>query len=217
MSVKSDESKNQKLSEQEIHDYELALVMYNLNKHNSEYINTFLKSEEFNALKQNPCDIRFFLGEIISRNEEGVVKVIKEYKANLNSPRMHFDEAWKDILPTLLHDILKNFCPDIYGIVDWTKQIEDMNAELLALLGGNSALKRTADRVFKLFLKEGLNNDVIYTYSFGKKDKTEHYALLSVHIDVQNKKVINFGKRMHTMAYRLIDKSDLPVYSIAIT
>ena len=88
---------------------------------------------------------------------------------------------------------------------------------LRQLLGGNSALKRTADRVFKLFLKEGLNNDVIYTYSFGKKDKTEHYALLSVHIDVQNKKVINFGKRMHTMAYRLIDKSDLPVYSIAIT
>jgi len=46
------------LLEKDVHKYEFALVMYNLKKYNSEYIDDFLKSKEFNSLKQNSNEVK---------------------------------------------------------------------------------------------------------------------------------------------------------------
>ncbi len=214
---KLEKVKNYEAEEQKIHKQAIELVVNFLKKLNSKYVNAFLKSNDFDLLKKDATGINAFLSDTIGQNKEHVIRIIEQYREILRAPNASYDRAWKDILPLLLHDILKNFCPDIYEVIDWTKNIEDANAELPMLIGGSYSLNRTADKVFKVSLKEVISDNVIYTYSFGKKDKPKHFAFLTVHIDVQNQKTIIFGKRMFQMDYRLIDMFDIPVYPIAIT
>ena len=98
-----------------------------------------------------------------------------------------FDNSWKEILEYLFESFIEFFFPRIYPKIDWKKKVEFLDHEFRQLMEEANIEKSLADKLVKVWLKEG----------------EELWVL--IHIEIQNQKVKNFEQRMydyHTSIYK---------------
>jgi hypothetical protein len=112
--------------------------------------------------------------------------------------RTEFDSPWKEIIEAYFNDFLAFFFPDIHADVDWSKGYEFLDTELQQVVRDAELGKRFADKLVKVWRLTG----------------EELWVL--IHIEVQNSPETIFPERMFVYNYRLRDRYNRPVVSLAI-
>lgn len=109
-----------------------------------------------------------------------------------------YDSPWKNILNHFLQAFMEFCLPDAASAIDWSKGYSLLDKELQAVGRRQEAGKRIADALFKVYLKSG-----------------EEVWLL-IHIEVQAQPESHLPERMYIYNYRIFDRYQKPVMSVAI-
>jgi predicted transposase/invertase (TIGR01784 family) len=117
---------------------------------------------------------------------------------NQKNPPTAYDSPWKDILQTYFEEFMQFFFPAVHDQIDWTREITFLDKELEEVTKDAEIGRRFADKLVKLYLKNGQEE------------------LLLVHVEVQAQEEQEFSARMYTYNYRIYDKYKKPVMSIAV-
>jgi hypothetical protein len=112
--------------------------------------------------------------------------------------RDQFDSPWKDILEVYFEDFMLFFFPQIHAEIDWSRGYDFLDQELIQIARDAELGKRLADKLVKVWKLTGEETWVL------------------VHIEIQSQEEGQFGERMFVYYYRLRDKYDLPIASLAI-
>lgn len=108
------------------------------------------------------------------------------------------DSPWKDILECYFEDFVQFFFPRLHKLVDWSRGHEFMDKELQKVLKDAKTKQRFTDKLAKVWLKNG------------------EATVLYIHVEVQGQYDEDFAKRMFIYNYRLFDRYDTSVISLAI-
>ncbi len=108
------------------------------------------------------------------------------------------DALWKKILDELFQDFLAFFFPKIYQDVDFSKGHQFLDKELSKIIKDSSVGKKIVDKLIKVYLKDG----------------SEKWLL--IHLEIQGYSEKNFPQRMFTYNYRIFDKYQKEVISLAV-
>jgi hypothetical protein len=109
-----------------------------------------------------------------------------------------FDSPWKDVLESYFPDFIQFFFPHIYDEIDWSRGYDFLDQELQQVVRDAELGKRLADKLVKVW----------------KRDGEETWVL--IHAEIQNQEESDFSKRIFVYYYRLLDKYDRPIVSLAI-
>jgi hypothetical protein len=112
--------------------------------------------------------------------------------------RDQFDSPWKEILEVYFEDFMLFFFPQVHAEIDWSRGYDFLDQELAQVVRDAELGKRLADKLVKVWKLSGEETWVL------------------VHIEIQSQKESQFGERMFVYYYRLRDKYDLPIASLAI-
>ena len=66
-----------------------------------------------------------------------------------------FDNPWKDVLEHFFHLFLAFFFPEAHAAIDWARNYESLDKELQQIVSESELGLRLADKLFKVWLKEG--------------------------------------------------------------
>jgi hypothetical protein len=116
----------------------------------------------------------------------------------MTEQRDEFDSPWKDILETYFQDFIWFFFPQIHEDIDWSRGYDFLDQELHQVVRDAELGKRLTDKLVKVWKLSG----------------EEQWVL--VHIEIQNQEERNFSDRMFVYYYRLRDKYNQQVASLAI-
>ncbi len=108
------------------------------------------------------------------------------------------DELWKGVIEDLAEDFLRYFFSDVIHLIDFQKGVDFLDKELIRLFPGGLSSVRHADKLMKIWLKDG----------------GEHWVL--IHVEVQGYDDPNFAFRMFQYAYRIRDRFRRKVTALAI-
>jgi hypothetical protein len=109
-----------------------------------------------------------------------------------------YDSPWKDFIELYFRDFLKFFFPEIEADIDWDKPIRFLDKELQKVVRDAEIPRRYADKLVQVYRRNG------------------EAALVICHIEVQGEKEDDFEVRMFSYNYRLGDRYNCPVVSLAI-
>jgi hypothetical protein len=112
--------------------------------------------------------------------------------------RDEFDSPWKDILEAYFPDFLQFFFPQIHAEIDWNQGYEFLDTQLQQVVRDAELGKRLADKLVKAWKLNGEETWVL------------------IHIEIQSQEESNFSERMFVYYYRLRDRYNVPVVSLAI-
>jgi len=108
------------------------------------------------------------------------------------------DILWKGIIEDFFEDFLTFFYPEASDIFDFSKGFEFLDKELEQIVLPSSSKYRIADKLVKVYTKEGLEQWIL------------------VHIEVQGYEDDEFAERMFTYFYRIYDKYRKDISALAI-
>ena len=108
------------------------------------------------------------------------------------------DSVWKETIEAYFEEFLNFFFPKIAKDIDLQKGYEFLDKELQKIVQYSELGKRWADLLIKVFLKDG----------------SEKWLL--IHIEVQSYFEKDFAKRMFVYNYRIFDRYNKDVVSLAI-
>src|SRR5947207_2860166 len=109
-----------------------------------------------------------------------------------------YDSPWKEALDQFFEAFLGFFFPQAHADIDWSRGYESLDKELQQIVREAEHGRRVVDKLVKVWLKNG----------------AERWLL--IHIEVQAQKEGDFPKRMYVYNYRLFDRYDREVISLAI-
>jgi predicted transposase YdaD len=115
-----------------------------------------------------------------------------------NIENTDYDNPWKSFIELYFRDFLRLFFPAIEADIDWSKPIRFLDKELQKIVRDGEIPKRYADKLVEVYRLNG--------------EKT----LVICHIEVQSQEEGNFAVRMYSYNYRLRDRYNCPVVSLAI-
>lgn len=122
----------------------------------------------------------------------------KEIEILSNESKTDLDSPWKNILDIYFQSFLEICHPEAAAAIDWSRGYEPLEKELSSITRKSEMGKRIVDKLMKVWRKDGV----------------ESWVLL--HLEVQGRKENNFEKRMYIYNYRLFDRYNVPVVSLAI-
>lgn len=108
------------------------------------------------------------------------------------------DILWKGIIENLVDDFIRYFFPNYVKKIDFERGFEFLDTELQKLIPDNPSQNRHADKLIRVWLKDGLE------------------AWFLIHVEVQGYQDIQFAARMFEYMYRIRDKYQQPVTGLAI-
>jgi hypothetical protein len=109
-----------------------------------------------------------------------------------------YDSPWKEGLDRYFEAFLLFFFPLAHADIDWTRGYEALDKELQKIVPAAAQGRRYVDKLVKVWLKTGQE------------------AWLLIHVEVQTWKEGDFPERMHVYNYRLFDRYQREVVSLAI-
>ncbi|MBS0287116.1 MAG: hypothetical protein JSR17_07460 [Proteobacteria bacterium] len=112
--------------------------------------------------------------------------------------RTNFDTPWKLVLERFFKDLVDFLLPHIATEIDWTKPYQFLDKELLSIQKNTKVGNKLSDKLIKVYNKYG------------------EEAWVIVHIEVQGSKESKFAERMWQYYYRIYDKYQKPLMSVAI-
>lgn len=110
----------------------------------------------------------------------------------------NYDSPWKDILERYFPEFMAFFFPAADREIDWSRGYESLDQELQQVVREAESGKRYADKLMKVFRHDG----------------GELYVV--IHIEVQSQHDVGFPLRMYIYNYRLFDRHQQPVVSLAV-
>jgi hypothetical protein len=119
------------------------------------------------------------------------IKVVSEVRAD-------YDGAWKEGVEQYFEAFLTFFFPRIQAEIDWSRGYEFLDKELEQLMRESEVGKQFVDKLIKVWLKDGKE------------------TWLLIHLEIQSQVDPNFAKRMFTYHYRIFDRYNREVISLAI-
>ncbi|MGE0082850.1 MAG: hypothetical protein AB7S75_00370 [Desulfococcaceae bacterium] len=111
---------------------------------------------------------------------------------------MEYDNPWKEALELYFEAFMGFFFSHIHAEIDWSKGYEFLDKELEKIVRDAEIGRRYADKLVKIFLLSG-----------GE-------TWLLIHIEIQDDKDKDFEKRMFVYNYRISDRYDREVVSLAV-
>ena len=111
---------------------------------------------------------------------------------------MEYDNPWKEALELYFEDFMGFFFPHIHAEIDWSKGYEFLDKELEKIVRDAKIGRRHADKLVKVFQISG-----------GE-------TWLLIHIEIQDDKDKAFEKRMFVYNYRIFDRYEVQVVSLAV-
>lgn len=109
-----------------------------------------------------------------------------------------YDSPWKLVLDNYFEEFLAFFFPNAHEQIDWSRRYESLNKELQQVVRDAELGKRLADKLIKVWLKDG----------------EEAWVLL--HVEVQSQEESGFVERMFVYHYRIYDRYKCRVASFAV-
>ena len=109
-----------------------------------------------------------------------------------------FDEEWKKVLEKFFWDFLDFYFPEIAKQINKTKGYTFLDQEMVKIFREAESKKRRVDKLAKVYLQDG-----------------EEIWLL-IHVEIQTYHDTEFALRMFTYHYRIFERYQKPVASLAI-
>ncbi|AHJ29703.1 Rpn family recombination-promoting nuclease/putative transposase [Nodularia spumigena CS-584] len=116
----------------------------------------------------------------------------------MSEVRADYDGAWKEGVEQYFEAFLAFFFPEIQAEIDWTRGYEFLDKELQQLMRESEVGKQVVDKLIKIWLNDGKE------------------TWLLVHLEIQSQVDPNFAKRMFSYHYRIFDRYNQEVVSLAI-
>jgi|SRR6266545_1663777 len=113
-------------------------------------------------------------------------------------PNDDYDGAWKAALGVYLQEFLALCFPAIHAAIDWARPYRFLDTELQRATSDDQQGRRTADKLVEVWGRDGVA------------------AWVVIHIEVQSQDVGDFARRMFQYHYRLRDRFDRPIVSVAV-
>ncbi len=111
---------------------------------------------------------------------------------------MDTDSFWKEILEVLFREFICFFFPKISRDIDFEKGYQFLDKEFQQITKRSKSSKKIVDKLVKVYLKDGRE------------------TWLLIHIEIQGQKDKNFARRMYMYNYRIFDKYQREVISLAL-
>lgn len=102
------------------------------------------------------------------------------------------------MLERYFKDLVDFLLPHISSEIDWTKPHQFLDKELLSIQKNTKVGNKLSDKLIKVYTKRG------------------EEAWVIVHVEVQGSKELKFAERMWQYYYRIYDKYQKPLMSVAI-
>jgi hypothetical protein len=109
-----------------------------------------------------------------------------------------FDSPWKEALEHFLPHFMAFFYSDIHSDIDWPKGYQSLDKELHQLVRDARLGKGLADKLFKVWLKDG------------------DEAWLLIHIEIQGQPEETFPQRVFRYNIRSFERYNRPVVSLVV-
>ena len=110
----------------------------------------------------------------------------------------HYDSPWKSAIERYFPEFMEFYFPAAHAEIDWSKDHVFLDQELQAVVQDAELGKRFVDKLVRVSV---LNGDEKWIY---------------IHVEVQGTKQAEFAKRMFVYNYRIYDRYDRPVASLAV-
>lgn len=114
------------------------------------------------------------------------------------SRRADYDSPWKDALDRYFEPFMALFFPDAHAQIDWSRGYEALDKELHQVVREAELGRRVVDKLFRVWRTSG----------------DEEWVL--IHIEVQAEQEAEFERRMFVYHYRLFDRYNRAVVSLAV-
>ena len=109
-----------------------------------------------------------------------------------------FDSPWKEVLDCYFENFLAFFFPRIHAAIDWARGSEALDKELQQVMPDAETGRRYVDKLVKVWRKDGVEEWVL------------------IHIEIQHSQDDVFSERMFVYYYRLFDRYQRKVASLAV-
>ncbi len=109
-----------------------------------------------------------------------------------------FDSPWKEALDRYFEAFLMLLFPQVHALIDWARAYESLDKEFQQVVREADVGRRYVDKLVKVWTKDG----------------QECWVL--VHIEVQTTRDEGFPKRMYVYNYRVFDRYNRAVASLAV-
>ncbi|GAK52178.1 hypothetical protein U14_03429 [Candidatus Moduliflexus flocculans] len=110
-----------------------------------------------------------------------------------------YDSPWKEMLELYFQEFMMFFFPEIAADIEWEFGYEFLDKELQQVVRDAELGRRMADKLVKVTRKSSRHNLWVF-----------------IHIEVQGLPDVAFEKRMYIYNYRIFDRYDQPVCSLAV-
>ncbi|NER53061.1 MAG: transposase [Symploca sp. SIO1A3] len=114
------------------------------------------------------------------------------------TPNPEYDSPWKEALESYFPEFLEFFFPKIYKKIDWQRQWEFLDKELQQVVRDAEVGRRFVDKLVKVWRRNGQQTWVL------------------LHVEIQGSKESVFPNRMYVYHYRLSDRYNHPIVSLAV-
>ncbi|MBF2078915.1 MAG: transposase [Synechococcales cyanobacterium T60_A2020_003] len=115
-----------------------------------------------------------------------------------NSVPANYDEAWKAAIEQYFEAFVAFFFPVAHQAIDWQRGFEFLDQELQQIVRDAEAGTRYVDKLLKVWRKDGVE------------------AWLLLHVEIQSQRDGDFAKRMYVYHYRIFDRYEQEVVSLAV-
>ena len=109
-----------------------------------------------------------------------------------------YDSPWKEILDKYFDDFMQLCFPEIYQSIDWSTTPKMLDKEFQQIAQESDTGQRTVDKLVEVRLLSG------------------ELEWLLVHLEIQSQSSEAFARRMFVYFYRVTDKFNKPVVSLAV-
>ncbi|AHF01961.1 hypothetical protein THIAE_09510 [Thiomicrospira aerophila AL3] len=108
------------------------------------------------------------------------------------------DSPWKEALELRFPEFLALLFPNVFALIDWQREVTFLDKELQKILPNAQNGRTYADKLVQVYFLNGQS----------------HWVL--IHVEVQGEPEVDFAKRMYRYNYRIQDKYDKDVISLAV-
>jgi hypothetical protein len=109
-----------------------------------------------------------------------------------------YDGPWKEALDVYFEAFLAFFFPPAHADVDWSRGYESLDKELQQVAPEAESGRQVVDKLVKVWLRDGRETWVL------------------IHVEVQSQVDADFAERMYVYNYRLYDRYNRRVASLAV-
>ncbi len=108
------------------------------------------------------------------------------------------DSPWKEALETYVEDFFAFFFPGIHNAIDWTHPPVFLDKEFQQVVSASEVGRRLVDKLVQVWRRDGSD------------------AWVLVHAEIQNSPEPAFAQRMFVYNYRIFDRFERDVVSLAV-